>query len=173
MYLTLDIMNLSAESLPTAFDLPHRLTTLRPLSSVSLTITLGTLDIIKREFRRRSHVLWAGPSQTEPLFSQINEMFRDEGFITDRRPLQLHMMLMNSTYKRPRTKHLQPFEYYGILRQGVLECFGVQESEYVEFPVAIVMGLCDGPRVHPYKMGSWDTDGTYVSCGSAPLSAGP
>ncbi len=44
MYLTLDVTNLSAESLPTALDLPHRFTTLRPLSSVPLTITLDTFE---------------------------------------------------------------------------------------------------------------------------------
>ncbi len=97
-------------------------------------------------------------------------MFRDEGFVTDRHPLQLHMTLMNGTYKRPRTKHPLPFEHDGILRQRVLECFGVQESEYVESLMAIVLGLYGTLRVHLCKMGSWDMDGAYVSCGSVPLS---
>ncbi|PBK65705.1 hypothetical protein ARMSODRAFT_433248 [Armillaria solidipes] len=164
-------MNLTPESLPTALDLLQRLPTLLPLTAAPPTITLDTLDVLKRESRRRAHVLCVGPSQPEPLFSQINQIFRDEGFITDMRSLKLHMTLMNSTYRRPRTKRPQPFDYDAILHQaGVLECFGVQESEYAELPMAVAMGSYDAPRVHLCKMGSWDTDGAYVSCGSAPLS---
>ncbi len=159
------------ESLPTALDLLHRLPTLLPLTAEPPTVTLDTLDVLKRESRRRAHVLWVGPSQPEPLFSQINQIFRDEGFITDTRPLKLHMTLMNSTYRRPRTKRPQPFEYDTILRQaGVLESFGVQEGEYVELPMAVSMGSYEAPRIHLCKMGSWGKDGAYVSCGSAPLS---
>ncbi|KAK0191546.1 hypothetical protein F5146DRAFT_1197746 [Armillaria mellea] len=145
--------------------------TLIPLTAAPPTITLDTLDVLKRESRHRAHVLWVGPSQPEPLFNQINQIFHDEGFITDTRPLKLHMTLMNSTYKRPRTKRPQPFDYDALLHQtGVLECFDVQESEHAELPMAVSMGSYDAPRVHLCKMGSWDTDGAYVSCGSAPLS---
>ncbi|KAK0226947.1 kinase A anchor protein, partial [Armillaria nabsnona] len=118
MHLTLGVMNLTPESLPIALDLLHRLPTLLPLTAAPPTITLDTLDVLKRESHRRAHVLWVGPSQPEPLFSQINQIFRDEGFITDTRPLKLHMTLMNSTYRRPRTKRPQPFEYDAILRQA-------------------------------------------------------
>ncbi|KAK0447990.1 kinase A anchor protein [Armillaria borealis] len=171
VHLTLGVMNLTPESLPTALDLLHRLPTLLQLTAAPPTVTLDTLDVLKRESRRRAHVLWVGPSQPEPLFSQINQIFRDEGFITDTRPLKLHMTLMNSTYRRPRTKRPQPFDYDAILRQtGVLGCFGMQKSEYAELPMAVSMGSYDAPRVHLCKMGSWDTDGAYVSCGSAPLS---
>ncbi|SJL01265.1 uncharacterized protein ARMOST_04583 [Armillaria ostoyae] len=170
VHLTLGVMNFTPESLPTALDLLHRLPTLLPLTAAPPTITLDTLDVLKRESRRRVHVLWVGPSQPEPLFSQINQIFRDEGFIIDTRPLKLHMTLMNSSYRRPRTKRPQPFEYDAILRQaGVSECFGVQESEYAELPMAVTMGSYEAPRVHLCKMGSWDRDGAYVSCGSAPL----
>ncbi len=159
-------MNLTPESLPTALDLLHRLPTLLPLAAARPTVTLDTLDVLKRESRRRAHVLWVGPSQPKPLFSRINEIFRDEGFITDTRPLKLHM-----TYRRPRTKRPQPFDYDAILHQvGVLECLGVQESEYAELPMVVAMGSYEVPRVHLCKMGSWDTDSAYVSCGSAPLS---
>ncbi|KAK0490402.1 kinase A anchor protein [Armillaria novae-zelandiae] len=171
VHLTLGVMNLTPESLPTALDLLHRLPTLFPLKAVAPMITLDTLDVLKRESRHRAHVLWVGPSQPEPLFNQINQIFRDEGFITDTRPLKLHMTLMNSTYRRPRTKRAQPFEYDVTLHQaGVLDCFGVQESEYTELPLAVSMGSYEVPRVHLCKMGSWDKDGAYVSCGSAPLS---
>ncbi|PBK65685.1 hypothetical protein ARMSODRAFT_1022130 [Armillaria solidipes] len=171
VHLTLGVMNLTPESLPTAFDLLHRLPTLLPLTAAPPAVTLDTLDVLKRESRRRAHVLWVGPSQPEPLFSQINQIFRDEGFITDTRPLKLHMTLMNSSYRRPRTKRSQPFEYNAILRQaGVSEYFGVQESEHAELPMTVSMGSYEAPRVHLCKMGSWDTDGAYVSCGSAPLS---
>ncbi|KAK0231428.1 kinase A anchor protein, partial [Armillaria fumosa] len=170
VHLTLGVMNLTPESLPTALDLLHRLPTLLPLTAAPPTITLDTLDVLKRESRGRAHVLWAGPSQPEPLFNQINQIFCDEGFITDTRPLKLHMTLMNSTYRRPRPKRPQSFDYDAILRQaGVLECFGVQESDYAELPLAVSMGSYEAPRVHLCAMGSWDTDGAYVSCGSAPL----
>ncbi|SJL01283.1 uncharacterized protein ARMOST_04601 [Armillaria ostoyae] len=101
VHFTLGVMNLTPESLPTALDLLHRPPTLLPLTATPPTITLDTLDVLKRESRRRAHVLWVGPSQPEPLFSQINQIFRDEGFITDTRPLKLHMTLMNSSYRRP------------------------------------------------------------------------
>ncbi|KAK0447987.1 kinase A anchor protein [Armillaria borealis] len=171
VHLTLGVMTLTTESLPTALDLLQRLSTLLPLTAAPPTVSVDTLDVLKRESRCRARVLWVGPSQPEPLFSQINQIFRDEGFITDTRPLKLHMTLMNSIYRRPRTKRSQPFDYDAILRQtGVLGCFGVQKSEYVELPMAVSMGSYEAPRVHLCEMGSWDTDGAYVSCGSAPLS---
>ncbi|PBK65714.1 hypothetical protein ARMSODRAFT_433342 [Armillaria solidipes] len=171
VHLTLGVMNLTPGSLPTALDLLHRLPTLLPLTAAPPTVTLDTLDVLKRESRCRAHVLWVGPSQPEPLFGQINQIFRDEGFITDTRPLKLHMTLMNSSYRRPRTKRPQPFDYDAILRQaGILECFGVQESEYAELPIAVTMRSYDALRVHLCKMGSWDKVGAYISCGSAPLS---
>ncbi|KAK0447978.1 hypothetical protein EV421DRAFT_1671390, partial [Armillaria borealis] len=96
----------------------------------------------------------------------INEIFRDEGFIIDTRLLKLHMTLMNSTYRRPRAKQPQPFDHGSILWQaGVLYCFGVLESEHAELPMAVTMGSYEAPRVHPCKMGSWVTDGAYVSRG--------
>ncbi|KAG7446108.1 uncharacterized protein BT62DRAFT_153240 [Guyanagaster necrorhizus] len=174
VHLTLGAMNLTPESLPTALDLLFRLPTLLPLTAVPPTVTLDTLDVLKTESRRRAHVLYVGPSQPEPLFTQINKIFRDEGLITDTRPLKLHMTLMNSTNRRPRTRRPQAFEYDTILQQaGVLGCFGVQESNYTELPMTVAMGSYDAPRVHLCEMGSWDTDGAYVSCGSAPLSADP
>ncbi|KAK0498143.1 kinase A anchor protein [Armillaria luteobubalina] len=171
VHLTLGVMNLTTESLPTALDLLYRLPTLLSLTATAPTVTLDTLDVLKRESRRRAHVLWVGPSQPEPLFDQINQIFRDEGFITDTRPLKLHMTLMNSTYRRPRAKRPQPFDYDVLLhKDGVLGCFSVQESKHAELPMTVTMGSYEAPRVHLCKMGSWDTDGAYVSCGSAPLS---
>ncbi|PBL01834.1 hypothetical protein ARMGADRAFT_1071328 [Armillaria gallica] len=145
VHLTLGVMNIIPESLPTAICLLHHLPTLLPLTATPPTITLDTLD-------------------HEPLFGQINQIFRDEAFTTGTRPLKLHMTLMNSTYRRPRTKRPQPFDYDAILQQaGVLECFGVQESEYAELPMAVSMGSYEAPRVPLCKMGSWDTGGAYVS----------
>ncbi|KAK0231438.1 hypothetical protein IW262DRAFT_1263225, partial [Armillaria fumosa] len=158
VHLTLGVMNLTPESLPNVLDLLHRLPTLLPLTATPPMITLDTLDVLKKESRRRAHVLWVGPSQPEPLA------------LSPTRVLKLHTTLMNSTYGRPRTKCSQPFDYDAILRQaGVLKCFGVQESEYADFPMAVSMGSYETPRVHLCEMGSWDTDGAYVSCGSAPL----
>ncbi|KAK0483046.1 hypothetical protein EDD18DRAFT_1017554, partial [Armillaria luteobubalina] len=129
-------------------------------------ITLDTLDVLKRESRRRAHVLWIGPSQPEPLFNKINQILRDKGFITNTRPLKLHMTLMNCTYRRPRANRPQPFDYDVLLhKDGVLGCFGVQEGAYADLPMAVAMGSYEAPRVHLCQMGSWDTDGAYVSCG--------
>ncbi|PBK71574.1 hypothetical protein ARMSODRAFT_780320 [Armillaria solidipes] len=164
VHLTLGVIALTPESLPTDIDLLYRLPTLLPLTTAPPTVTLDTLDVLRRESRRRAHVLWVGPSQPEPLFSQIYQIFRDEGFITDTRPLKLHMTLMNSTYRRPRTRRPRAFEYDSILRQArVLGCFGVQESKYAELPMSVSMGSYDAPRVHLCEMTSWDTDGAYVS----------
>ncbi len=60
------------ESLPTGLDILYRLPILLSLTDVPPTITFYTLDVLKREFRRRAHVLWIGPSRPEPLFSQVN-----------------------------------------------------------------------------------------------------
>ncbi|KAK0452008.1 uncharacterized protein EV420DRAFT_1482347 [Desarmillaria tabescens] len=120
VHLTLGVMNLTPETLPTALDLLHRLSTLLLLTDMAPTVTLDTLDVLRRESRRRAHVLWVGPSQPEPLFSRINEIFR------------------------------------------MLECFGMQESEFSELPMAVTMGSYDAPRVHLCEMGSWDTDGASI-----------
>ncbi|SJL16909.1 uncharacterized protein ARMOST_20440 [Armillaria ostoyae] len=76
-----DVMNLTPESPPTALDLLHRLQTLLPLTAEPPAITLDTFDVLKRESRP----------------SRLRFIFRDEGFITNTRPLKLHMTLMNST----------------------------------------------------------------------------
>ncbi|KAK0498140.1 hypothetical protein EDD18DRAFT_1350762 [Armillaria luteobubalina] len=152
VHLTLGVMNLTTESLPTALDILYRLPTLLPLTATASTITLDTLDVLKRESRRRAHI------------------FREEGFITDTLPLKLHITLMDSTYRRPRAKRPQAFDYDAVLRQGgLLECFGMQESEYAQPPMAVTVSSYEAPRFHLRKMGSWDTDGAYVICGKAPL----
>ncbi|KAK0231421.1 hypothetical protein IW262DRAFT_1292315 [Armillaria fumosa] len=138
VHLILGVMNLTTEPLPTALDLLHRLPTLLSLTAAPPTIASDTLNVLKKESRCCAH--------PEPLFNKINQIFRDEGFITDTRPLKLHMTLMNSTYRRPRTIRPQPFEYDAILRQaGVSECFGVQESEYAE--VGRYDGLVRGAEI--------------------------
>lgn len=69
------------------------------------------------------------------------------------------MTLMNSAYRRPKTKRPQPFDYeFMMLSSDRLVCQDVS------------MGSYDAPKVHLCQMGSWDTDGVaYVNCGSAPL----
>ncbi|KAK0498167.1 hypothetical protein EDD18DRAFT_1461249 [Armillaria luteobubalina] len=156
VHLILGGMNLTTESPSTAPDLLHCLPTLprsqlRPLSpSAPSTCSRGN------------------PAAVPTSYGLI---FHDEGFIIGRCPLKLHMTLMNSTYRRPRTKRPQAFDYNAILRQaGVLECFSVLESEYAEISLVVPMGSYDVPRVHLCKMGSWNTDGAYVSCGDTPSS---
>ncbi|KAK0226950.1 hypothetical protein EDD85DRAFT_975262, partial [Armillaria nabsnona] len=132
VHLTLGVMNLTPESLPTVLDLLDRLPMLLPLTTAPPTMTL---DALERESRHRAHAL-----------CQINQIFRDEAFITDTRPLKLHMTLMSSTYRRSRTKRPQPFDYDATLQQaGVSQCFGVQESEYAEIPLAVTMGTYEAP----------------------------
>ncbi|KAK0205963.1 hypothetical protein DFS33DRAFT_1311465 [Desarmillaria ectypa] len=109
-------MTLTTETLPTALDLLHCLPTLLPLMVTPPVVNLDMLNVLKRESRHCAHVLWVGPSCTEPLFSQINQIFHGESFITDTHPLKLHMMLMNSTYRCPRTKRPLLFEYDAILQ---------------------------------------------------------
>ncbi|KAK0498163.1 hypothetical protein EDD18DRAFT_1103764 [Armillaria luteobubalina] len=114
VHLTLGVMNLTPESLQTALDL-HRLLTLLPFPATPLMIILDTLDVLKRESRCDAHVLWVGPSQPEPLFSQINEIFPQRSF--------------HHQHVRPKTKRLRPFDYSAIIRQTcVLECFGAQKA---------------------------------------------
>ncbi len=48
------VMNVTPEALPTGLDILHRPPTLLPLTDAPPTITL---DILKRESRRRAHIL--------------------------------------------------------------------------------------------------------------------
>ncbi|KAK0458017.1 uncharacterized protein EV420DRAFT_1643364 [Desarmillaria tabescens] len=88
--------SLTPETLPIALNLLH-CPTLLPIIDPPPTITLDTLDVLRRESCLFAHVLWVGPSISSRAFVQpINEIFRDEGFITDTRLLKLHMTLMNN-----------------------------------------------------------------------------
>ncbi|KAK0451994.1 uncharacterized protein EV420DRAFT_1645934 [Desarmillaria tabescens] len=87
-HLTLGVMTLTTETLPTALDLLHHLPTLPPASAP----TIVTLDILRRESRRRAHVHLA-PTSVQP-----NQRDLPRGRLHHRHASpQAHLMLIQTT----------------------------------------------------------------------------
>lgn len=74
--------------------------------SKDLIIPLNKMDVLKTEAGQMAHVLWAGPkpsrekSPLDRVSNLVNKAFRENGFITEKRPLKLHCTIINTKYRK-------------------------------------------------------------------------
>lgn len=64
---------------------------------------------------------------------------------------------IDTNCRAPKTNEPPSFEYDATWGRLVLECFGIQENEYVELPV----GSHNAPTIDLCKTGSLDTDDSH------------
>lgn len=120
------------------------------------------------------------------LIEFVNKAFSDAGFILDRRPLkvrsssvsnlslatdaepQLHCTILNTSHRKPRR---QPFSYKAILASPVIHDFvrTPLETHDIRDSVKVEFGVWSVDEIQICKMGSYDQEGGYVSCGSCSL----
>ncbi|VDC01513.1 unnamed protein product [Peniophora sp. CBMAI 1063] len=114
-------------TLTRATELLH---TLRPrvlemLGGEPLRVGLERMDIMppERGDPERAHVLWVGPDlegedgrRLRAVCDVIQKTFMDAGLVVDeRRELKLHCTVVNTTYRKPRTRGPRiPFSYQSI-----------------------------------------------------------
>ncbi|PCH40591.1 hypothetical protein WOLCODRAFT_68100 [Wolfiporia cocos MD-104 SS10] len=164
-----------------------------------LRVSLCQMDIMKPERRdpERAHVMWVGPSpdredarRLKKVAELINKTFRDAGLVVDEnRPLKLHCTVLNTVYRKPRSRDRQPFSFSSILSSAVLRAIAVnalsvgapaavvaagsstQSAILEKGPVSVDLGEWDVDEVQICEMGSWGPEGEYVCVGRCSLVA--
>ncbi|KAF8917034.1 AKAP7 2'5' RNA ligase-like domain-containing protein [Mucidula mucida] len=178
IHFTLGVMNLDphrpeSRTVDEALSLLRELPTRLALPETAPIVPLDLLDVLKRNGPRRAHVLHIGPQEAGndsliSLFNNVHAIFREEGFITETRPLKLHMTLMNTNFNRPRKGRTQPFSF-DVVRLGAQALGVVNElADEFTFPQTMSWGAYEASSLH--IMGSYGPDGAYVSLGNVPLS---
>lgn len=179
VHFTLGVMSLSQETgktvndaLTLLQDLPSHFS--HHLHSSPPMVSLTELDMFKARGAGKARVLHIGP-QTQgneaffDLCNRIHTAFREAGFIAEQRPLKLHMTLMKAQSGRNNRNAAFPLE---ALRGAPLDALGVEHVPEgpLKLPLSMAWGAYTTPAVHLCSMGSYGSDGAYVSLGSAPLS---
>ncbi|EGN97767.1 hypothetical protein SERLA73DRAFT_182510 [Serpula lacrymans var. lacrymans S7.3] len=175
----------SFKTLPAALNL---LSALKPrimemIGDKRLCVPLNFMDIMNpdRGDHDKAHVLWMGPSldsEDAQLLKRVCEMvtkaFTDAGFVTDRRPLKLHCTVINTIYRKPKSRGpRQPFSYKSLLMSTSSRPYLCNASPSPDFrrPVPIEFGKWNVDEVQICEMGSYGPQGEYVSCGGCSLVA--
>jgi len=126
----------------------------------------------------------------------IHNSFKRAGFILDDRPLKLHCTVINTVYRKPKPRDgkRMPFSYRELLNsswffpQSSSHPYGsvvegstaAAETSLSRSPVAfstsasdrlknVDFGIWDIEEAQICEMGSWGTEGEYISVGSIPL----
>ncbi|KAI0927701.1 hypothetical protein AcW1_007127 [Taiwanofungus camphoratus] len=156
------------------------------LGQERLRVSLRCMDIMKpeRQDLERAHVMWVGPShdgedakQLKKVSEFVNRTFKSAGFVVDEgRSLKLHCTVLNTTYRKPRSKGRQPFSYASILASEALRTVNTMSTSSTETvnlqrrrPMAVDFGEWDIDEVQICEMGSWGPEGEYVCVGRCPL----
>lgn len=105
----------------------------------------------------------------------VHSTFKRAGYITDTRDPELHMTIMNTTFKRPRPKVFQGFSFSSIVCcSEAMRVFHHVPAEAVNFEgreasVNVELGTWSIPEIQLCIMGSKGPRGEYISCGSVKL----
>ncbi|KAI1783327.1 AKAP7 2'5' RNA ligase-like domain-containing protein [Ganoderma leucocontextum] len=150
------------------------------LSKETLRVPLNSLDIMRPERGdpERAHVMWAGPGEGEnttklkEVAKLVQRTFKAAGLLVDEdRPLKLHCTVLNTIYRKPRTKSRLPFSYQSVLASEALKTNLVQK-ERVESSEADIgkkgsihvnFGEWAVDEIQICEMGSWGPEGEYVA----------
>ncbi|KIJ45951.1 hypothetical protein M422DRAFT_250740 [Sphaerobolus stellatus SS14] len=154
-----------------------------------LMVALERMDVMRNKPNQRpdqSHVMWAGPNldndegrRLSQACDLIHSTFKNAGMLEDDRPLKLHCTLINTVYrkekskgrdKRKRGKKRTPFSFSDVLSSPVLAHLLLPEGIREEGqPVKIYLGSWSVNELQLCEMGSKDKDGVYKSIGAIPL----
>ncbi|KAF9237987.1 kinase A anchor protein [Melanogaster broomeanus] len=168
----------SRKTLPEALSL---LSSLRPLimemlCGNCLSVPLEVVNIMQPDGGDpdKAHVLWVGPSlETEEgqrlmkVGEMVNKAFMQAGFIIDRRPLKLHCTILNTMYRKPKSRGpRQPFSYRSLLVSPACRAFLAEPHAELDFrrPVRVNFGTWPVDEIQICKAGSYGAEGEYL-CG--------
>ncbi|KAL1745522.1 hypothetical protein HDZ31DRAFT_36171, partial [Schizophyllum fasciatum] len=137
-------------------------------------VDLDRLGVLKtQKGGREANVLWVGPRDEGDL---VHQAFRRERYITETRPLKLHVTLLNTTHRKKPRRRLA-FSYVDVLRaeaaMGVDIAMSPPPSAPLlsntftvpRTPIPIALGSYTVRAVHLCAMGSHGPDNEYVSVG--------
>ncbi|OCH83916.1 hypothetical protein OBBRIDRAFT_799527 [Obba rivulosa] len=162
------------------------------LAGVPLRVQLDSMDIMKPERGdlERAHVMWIGPShegegarRLKVVAQFVHDTFKKEGLLVDEgRPLKLHCTVLNTIYRKPRSRNRVPFSYAAVLSSAALEAMALRSTEPATEEVqaqlqghrlprarAVELGEWTVDEVQLCEMGSWGPEGEYVCVGRCPL----
>ncbi|KAH7105204.1 kinase A anchor protein [Auriculariales sp. MPI-PUGE-AT-0066] len=221
LHLTLGVLSLvkqqsqakdsSQTTINAAVDLLHRLKSdldRAVCPDGKVTVPLVAMDIMRSgKGKSTPHVLHIGPSELEGtalkrVTDVVYHAFKTAGLLQDDRPLKLHCTVVNTIYRKPRSKSRIPFDYASIrqsaavasilepqpaTRQSLAAPPEDAQPEAAAAPTSrkddgrrrlnkpelhIDLGVWTVDEVQLCEMGSHAEDGAYVCVGSVPLFSG-
>ncbi|KAG8806401.1 hypothetical protein FRC18_006113 [Serendipita sp. 400] len=75
-------------------------------SGATLKVPLEVMGVLQSEKNQTAHVLWIGPKKSkeksilDQVANLVNNSFRENGFITEKRPLKLHCTILNTSHRK-------------------------------------------------------------------------
>ncbi|KAL1755513.1 hypothetical protein FB107DRAFT_213436, partial [Schizophyllum commune] len=151
-------------------------------------VDLERLGVLKtQKGGREANVLWVGPrgegegereaagsggggakpSSLHAIADLVHQTFRREGYITETRPLKLHVTLLNTTHRKKPRRRLA-FSYTDVLQSEAVKLLAPSaQAVFVvpRHPIPISLGSYGVRAVHLCEMGSHGPDNEYVSIG--------
>ncbi|KAL1661448.1 hypothetical protein GGF50DRAFT_61080, partial [Schizophyllum commune] len=150
-------------------------------------VDLERLGVLKtQKGGREANVLWVGPREADEseeksslyaIADLVHQTFRREGYVTDTRPLKLHVTLLNTTHRKKPRRRLA-FSYTDVLQSEAVKLLAHPASSahstsstarpssaVPRHPIPISLGSYDVRAVHLCEMGSHGPDNEYVSIG--------
>ncbi|KAL1672127.1 hypothetical protein EV122DRAFT_225333, partial [Schizophyllum commune] len=150
-------------------------------------IDLERLGVLKtQKGGREANVLWVGPREADDslyaIADLVHQTFHREGYVTETRPLKLHVTLLNTTHRKKPRRRLA-FSYTDVLQSEAVKLLvGLNShptassahstsstarpsSAVPRHPIPISLGSYDVRAVHLCEMGSHGPDNEYVSIG--------
>ncbi|EJD51046.1 hypothetical protein AURDEDRAFT_112070 [Auricularia subglabra TFB-10046 SS5] len=145
-------------------------------------VPLVAMDIMRSaKGNATPHVLYVGPKEGEVEGTAIQRVsnivinaFREAGIMQDDRPLKLHCTVVNTIYRKPRSKKRIPFSFGQIKTSKALADILVEDSEPQQQnagdkALRVDLGIWEVDEVQLCEMGSHDEEGAYVRVGGVSL----
>lgn len=145
-------------------------------------VPLVAMDIMRSaKGKATPHVLYVGPKEDEVEGTAVQRVsnivinaFREAGIMQDDRPLKLHCTVVNTIYRKPRSKKRVPFSFGQIKTSKALADILVVDSEpqkqdAKDKALRVDLGTWEVDEVQLCEMGSHDEEGAYVRIGGVSL----
>ncbi|KAL1686243.1 hypothetical protein GGG16DRAFT_64647, partial [Schizophyllum commune] len=134
-------------------------------------VDLERLGVLKtQKGGREANVLWVGPREADDslyaIADLVHQTFRREGYVTETRPLKLHVTLLNTTHRKKPRRRLA-FSYTDVLQSEAVKLLGAVlpgPAKAGDAEVSLVF-VPEMHAVHLCEMGSHGPDNEYVSIG--------
>ncbi|KIK05289.1 hypothetical protein K443DRAFT_91599 [Laccaria amethystina LaAM-08-1] len=159
---------------------PHILNILNRDESVKVTLNEMGWFPEGRGNGQGKNVLFIGPGSVEgqklwAVSDLIHQRFKQEGYITETRPLKLHCTILNTSHRKPRNFRLGLDIEDVLASDAMRKLLAGTASETLANAGKVKvdsLGTYDVREVQLWVMGSHGPDNEYVSCGGISLSQG-